>query len=216
MAFEQHFRQPEPHKLGNGLATFARHVWVFIVAVMVVPAAIAWLIRAGFAIGGCEPAAAACFADPANGIALTALKSTLDIAWMIGANTLVALGLTTLAAMAAIIGVRPINAAFTVLLMPHAVLFLPKWLVDYTAYPGCAVSEAHIGNCVLWGTKMGDAFHSAAVAYPSLIYTYTPFAVAGALIAGLLGWIVYWGACKVARAHENHIFKRTADPRSRG
>ncbi len=216
MAFEEHFRQPEPHRLGNGVATFARHVWLFIVSVMVVPVAIAWLIRAGFAIAGCDPAASACFTDSSNALAVSAFRSTLDIAWMIGANGLVALGLTTLAAMAAIIGVRPLNAALTVLIAPHAVLLLPVWLVYKTSYNGCAISEAHVGNCVLWGAKMGDAFHNAAIAYPSLIYTYTPFAIAGALIAGLLGWIVYWGACKVARAHENHIFKRTADPRSRG
>ena len=66
---------------------------------------------------------------------------------------------------------------------------------------------------MLWGTPMGDTFHNAAIA-PSLIYTFTPFAIAGALVAGLLGWIVYWGACKIARPTAHRLFKRTASPRS--
>lgn len=214
MAFEHHFGEPEPHKLGNGVATFARHVWLFIVAVMTVPIAAAWLIRGGFALTGCAPKAAACLADPANALGVQAFKATLDVAWMLGANDVVTLGIVTLAAMAAIIGLRPVHAALTVLILPHSALLLPVLLVGQTQYPGCAVSEAHIGNCVLWGFKMGDAFHNAAVA-PALIYTFTPFAVAGALVAGLLGWIVYWGACKVARPSPHHVFRHTASPRSR-
>src|SRR5262249_2275808 len=157
-----------------------RHVWKFVVLVLIVPVAAAWAIRGGFAIAGCTPTASACLADPANNIMSQAFKTMLDIAWMIGANDMVALSLTTLAAIAAIIGLRPVWAALTVLIAPHATLLLPVWLVMKTTYSGCAVSEAHIGDCVLWGQHMGDSFHNAAIA-PALIYTYTPFAVAGAL-----------------------------------
>jgi hypothetical protein len=144
----------------------------------------------------------------------SALKSTLDIAWLMGTNDIVTLGLTTLAAMAAIIGLRPVHAALTVLVVPLSTLLLPVWLVGNTAYVGCAVSEGRVGDCVLWGTRMGDTFHAAATA-PALIYTYTPFAVAGALVAGLLGWIVYWGARQMANPRLKQPFKRTASPRSR-
>lgn len=214
MAFADHFQDPEP-KLGNGMATFARHVWAFIVAALVLPVLAAWLIRGGFAIAGCEPAAAACLDDPANAIGSSALKATLDIAWLMGSTDIVTLGLTTLAAMAAIIGLRPIHAALTVLIVPLAALLLPVWLVGQTAYNGCAVSEGRVGDCILWGAHMGDTFHAAATA-PALIYTYTPFAVAGALVAGLLGWIVYWGARQMANPKVQRPFKRTASPRSRG
>lgn len=213
MAFADHFQEPEP-KLGNGMATFSRHVWLFIVAALTVPVLLAWGVRAAFAVAGCNPEAATCFADPANAIMGSALKATLDIAWLLGATDFITLGLTTLAAMAAIIGLRPIHAALTVLIVPLASLLLPVWLVGQTAYAGCAVSEGRVGDCVLWGTHMGDTFHAAATA-PSLIYTYTPFAVAGALVAGLLGWIVYWGARQMAIPKSQRPFRSTHAPRSR-
>jgi hypothetical protein len=212
MAFADHFEAPEP-KLGNGMATFARHVWLFIVLALTVPVLAAWIIRGAFAVLGCEPAAAACLEDPANAIMGSALKATLDIAWLMGTTDIVTLGLTTLAAMAAIIGLRPIHAGLTVLIVPLAALLLPVWLVSQTAYSGCAVSEGRVGDCVLWGTHMSDTFHAAATA-PALIYTYTPFAVAGALVAGLLGLIVYWGARQMANSRAQQPFKRTAAPRS--
>ena len=214
MAFEHHFSAPEPHKLGNGVATFARHVWLFVVLVLVVPVIAAWLARGGFAIAGCVPQAKACLTDPANALGVNAFKTTLDIAWIVGASDLTTLALITLAALAAIIGLRPVWAALTVLIVPHFSLLLPVLLVGQTSYNGCAISEAHIGSCVLWGFKMGDTFHNAAIA-PALIYTYTPFAVAGALVAGLLGWIVYWGACKVSRPSAHHVFRHTSATRSR-
>jgi len=213
MAFAHHFEEPEP-KLGNGMATFARHVWLFVVCALLLPVTAAWLVRGGFALGGCEPAAAACFTDPINMIMGNAFKATLNIAWMMGTTDIVTLGLTTLAAMAAIIGLRPVHSALTVLVVPLASLLLPVWLVGKTAYAGCKVSEGQVGDCVLWGTNMGDTFHMAATA-PALIYTYTPFAVAGALVAGLLGWIVYWGARQMAKPPANHTFKRTASRRPR-
>ena len=212
MAFADHFEEPEP-KLGNGMAAFARHVWLFIVLVLTLPVTAAWLFRGVFAVAGCEPSAAPCLGDPANAILGSAMKGTLDIAWMVGSTDIVTLGLTTLAAMAAIIGLRPVYAALTVLIAPLASLLLPVLLVGKTTYAGCAVSEGHVGDCVLWGMHMGDTFHSAASA-PALIYTYTPFAVAGALVAGLLGWIVYWGAVQMSKPPVHH-FRRTASRRPR-
>jgi hypothetical protein len=210
MAFQDHFEPPQPR--GNGVATVARHVWLFVVAALTLPVTAAWIVRGIFAVAGCEPAAAACMSDPANAILAAAFKATLDIAWLMGSMPELTLGLTTLATVAAIIGLRPIHAAVTVLVVPLAALLLPVWLVGSTAYPGCAVNEAQVGDCILWGAHMGDTFHNAAIA-PSLIYTYTPFAVAGALVAGLLGWIVYWGARQMAKPP--HPFKRTASPRPR-
>jgi len=209
MAFADHFAEEAPR--GNGFANFARHLWLFVVAALTLPVAAAWLARGAFAALGCEPAAAQCLSDPANAILIAAFKATLDIAWIMGTTPLLTLGLTTLATVAAIIGLRPVHAALTVLVVPLASLLLPVWLVGQTAYRGCAVSEAKIGDCVLWGAHMGETFHNAAIA-PALIYTYTPFAVAGALVAGLLGWIVYWGARQMSKPHP---FKRTASPRSR-
>ena len=46
---------------------------------------------------------------------------------------------------------------------------------------------------------MGMAFHNAATA-PQLIYTYTPIVVAGALVVGLLGWLILWGTKQMKKS----------------
>ena len=78
-------------------------------------------------------------------------------------------------------------------------LLLPTLLVSFTTYEGCQVNPDGLGDCKVWGETMGMSFHTAATA-PQLIYTYTPIVVAGALVMGLLGWIVLRGTQQMKKS----------------
>ena len=183
----------------NGTAAIAMRVWFAGLAVLLVPALAAWIIRGVGYAAQCEPNAASCFGAPYDAIMGAALKGTLDLAWLISTNVLLTLGIAIAAALAAIVALRPVGAALTMLIAPLASLLLPTLLVSLTAYDGCAVNVDGLGDCKVWGQSMGMSFHTAASA-PQLIYTYTPIIVAGALVAGLLGWIVLWGAKQMQKS----------------
>jgi hypothetical protein len=85
------------------------------------------------------------------------------------------------------------------LIAPLAALLLPTLLVSFTTYEGCQVNPDGLGDCKVWGETMGMSFHTAATA-PQLIYTYTPIVVAGALVMGLLGWIVLRGTQQMKKS----------------
>jgi len=53
-------------------------------------------------------------------------------------------------------------------------------------YPGCTVSEAGIGSCVLWGAEMGASFHAAA-GVQWQIYSFVPYSFSIALMLGIIG-----------------------------
>jgi hypothetical protein len=52
------------------------------------------------------------------------------------------------------------------------------------------VNEDGIGDCMLWGAKMGMSFHEAAVA-SSALYDTVPYSFALALMVGALGFVFF-------------------------
>ena len=180
------------HKRNGGVRVLACRIWWFGLAALLVPAAVAWIFRGvGYALH-CAPQAATCIPAPFTGMLGFALKGTLDLAWFVGATPPMTLGLTVFTGLAAVVAAHPARAAGTMFAAPLMALLLPVGLVGVSTYEGCIVNENGLGNCVLWGANMGMTFHRAAIA-PELIYSYTPLAVSGALVAGFLGWIVLWG-----------------------
>lgn len=182
----------------NGVAAVGTRIWLAGLALLLVPALAAWVVRLiGFAFS-CAPKSSGCLSSPFDGMMGAALKGTLDLAWMVSTNAAVMLGLAFIASFAAIVALRPLSAALTMFFAPLASLLLPKLLVNITAYNGCAVNADALGDCKVWGESMGKAFHNAAFA-SQLFYAYTPIMVAGALVVGLLGWIVLLGSRKMKK-----------------
>ena len=183
----------------NGTAAMATRVWLAGLAVLLVPALAAWIVRAiGFALK-CDPSATVCLGAPFDAALGAALRGTLDLAWIVSTTVPLTLGITFLAALASVVALRPVTAALTVLIAPLASLLLPTFLVSVTTYDGCQINPDGLGDCKVWGESMGMSFHTAATA-PQLIYTYTPIIGAGALVVGLLGWIVLWGTKQMQKA----------------
>ena len=83
---------------------------------------------------------------------------------------------------------RPILGALGMLVLPLLALWLPTLAVSSAAYNGCHINEAGVGDCALWGANMGMAFHKAAQA-PWLIDDFMPYAVALALMLGVIGFL---------------------------
>ena len=183
----------------NGVAAMGTRLWLIGLAVLLVPALAAWVVRLiGLALQ-CEPSAASCLGAPLDAVMGAALRTTLDISWLVSTTAPLTLGVAIFAALAAVVALRPVGAALTLLIAPLAALLLPTILVSFTKYEDCQVNVDGLGDCKVWGESMGMAFHTAASA-SQLIYTYTPIVVAGALVVGLFGWIVLWGAKQMKKA----------------
>ncbi len=176
-----------------GVRSVATAIWGFALAILLIPAIAAWAMRGAAFAFSCAPSAVSCLRPPYSVLMGSAFKGLLDLSWLMGATPPLTLGLAAFAALATVFALRPVLAALTLLLGPLTALLLPIALVGQTAYDGCAVNENNAGDCVLWGQSMGDSFHMAATA-PELISGYMPFAIAGALVAGLVGWIAQYGA----------------------
>lgn len=183
----------------NGITAMAKRLWLAGLAIMLVPSLAAWVVRGiGLALQ-CDPSGAACIGSPFDAALGAALRGTLDLAWLVSTTVPLTLGIAFLAALAAIVALRPVSAALTILIAPLAALLLPTLLVSFTTYEGCQVNPDGLGDCKVWGETMGMSFHNAASA-PQLIYTYTPIIVAGALVMGLLGWIVLRGTQQMKKS----------------
>jgi hypothetical protein len=189
---------PRTPRRKRGFRSLATHVWAYTLAAMLVPVLAAFALRGIAYAMHCEPAAASCFAPPFATMMGAALKGLLEFAWFTGATLPITMCLTVIAGVAAIAAGRPLAASGSVLMAPLAALLLPVALVGMTTYEGCAIDRNGIGECVLWGQSMGVAFHKAAIA-PELLYSYTPLCVSGAVMAGLLAWIVHWGCRQMDR-----------------
>lgn len=158
-------------------------VWALIAAIFLGPSLLAWIVRASAFGLGCAPGPAEC-----HGLALGGgFRDTLNLAWLIGTNTVFVVLLGVLAAITALCARRPLLAALSALVLPICALALPTLAVFVSRYHGCAVNEAGIGTCRLWGAQMGMSFHTAATA-PWLLYDIVPYSFAAALMLGLIGW----------------------------
>jgi hypothetical protein len=183
----------------NGAAAVAMGIWFAGLAVMLVPAIVAWIVRVvGYAVH-CEPSAPQCLGSPFDAILGAILRGSLDLSWLVSTTVPFTLGITFLAALAAVVALRPVTAALTVLIAPLAAILLPTFIVGATTYDGCQINPDGLGDCKVWGEPMGMAFHTAATA-TQLLYTYTPIVAAGALVVGLFGWLVLWGSKQMKKA----------------
>jgi hypothetical protein len=171
---------PPPRRTG------ALRVWALATALLTLPAVLVWAVR-GAAYGlRCQPGPAACGGLPLG----LALRHALDVAWFIGADSLLGIALAFAAALAALWARRPLLAALSMLLLPIAAVLLPTFAVYASLYNGCDVNEAGVGNCTLWGTRMGMSFHHAAMAQ-WLIYGFAPYTFAMALMIGIIGVLFF-------------------------
>src|SRR5689334_7865601 len=140
-------------------------------------------VRGIVATAQCGRGVAICRGLPLGG----AFRDALALAWALGTNTWLLLGIAIAAAIAPMFMRRPILGASAMLFGPLLALMLPMAAVYSTAHPGCAISEA--GECVLWGAPMGDSMHAAA-AVPGVVYGFAPLSFALALMLGVLGWFI--------------------------
>jgi hypothetical protein len=158
-------------------------IWLACVALLLGPSLLVWIVRGVGLAARCAPGP-----DPCRGIALGGgLRDALLLAWSVGTNTLFLMTITLVAAIAGMSARRPLLGASTLLLLPLATLMLPIAAVYSAAYDGCAVNEAGIGDCHLWGAQMGMSFHLAANA-PWLIYGFAPYSFSLALMLGVVEW----------------------------
>jgi len=169
-------------EIQSGQRHTARNIWAACVAVLIVPAAMAWIVRLVALGAQCAPGP-----DPCRGMALGGgLRDALALTWLINSNSLVLLAIAFVATVASLFARRPLRAALTFLLLPLAALIVPMAVVFVSMYPGCTVSEAGIGSCVLWGAEMGASFHAAA-GVQWQIYSFVPYSFSIALMLGIVG-----------------------------
>jgi len=181
------FNSPPP-PTGRGKALW---VWFILAMALLGPALLAWGVRGIAFAFSCKPGPEICHGLPLGYV----LHSTLDLAWFIGTNTFAALMVALAAGIAALFAKRPLFAALSLLALPLATLVLPSFAVFYSTYGGCQPNESGIGDCLLWGSHMGMAFHHAAMA-PWLIYALMPYAFALSLMVGAIGFMF----CRERRA----------------
>jgi hypothetical protein len=162
-----------------------RNTFVACVGLLLGPSLLVWAVRGIAAAAQCAPGPELC-----RGVALGgALREVLSLAWALGTNTWLLLGVAVLAALAAMFMRRPLLGATTLLILPLAALTAPMAAVYSALYQGCIISESGVGDCLLWGAQMGTSFHNAANV-PWLIYGFAPFSFALSLVLGILGWFI--------------------------
>jgi len=160
----------------------ARNIWVACIAILIGPAAMAWIVRLVALGAQCAPGPQLC-----RGMALGGgLRDALALAWAINSNSLLLLSIAFVATIACLFARRPLRAALTFLLLPLAALIVPMALVFTAMFPGCTVSEAGVGSCTLWGAEMGMSFHTAA-GVQWQIYSFVPYSFSIALMLGVIG-----------------------------
>jgi hypothetical protein len=161
-------------------------VWTSCVALLVVPAILAWFVRGTAYAMSCAPGPDAC-----RGIALGGgMRDALNLGWTISLNTLICVLVSLVAALAALKARHPLLAALTMLLLPTAALALPAFAVFTVTNADCMPNEAAVGECVLWGTKMGMSVHNAVMAEYDL-FGMVPYTFALALMVGVVGFLFF-------------------------
>ncbi len=158
-------------------------IWAAVVLATIGPALLALVVRAVAFAYRCTPSP-----QPCHGLALGGgLHDTLNLAWAVGFDTLLIVLAGIVAAVAALSARKPLLGGLSAFALPLAALGLPTFAVYVSTYDGCAVNEAGVGSCLLWGSKMGMSFHNAAMA-PWLLYEIMPYSFAAAVMLGLIGW----------------------------
>ncbi len=170
-------------------------------SLLIVPALLVWIVRGVAFAESCAPGPSLCQGLPFG----LGLEDALDLAWALPTNTALLITIAVAATIAGIIAKRPFLAAASLLILPVASLVLPMIAVTSAHYDGCVIDESGVGDCVLWGAKMGMSFHTAAQV-PGLIFDFFPYTAALALMLGLLGW--FFAQPRPARSHAMARMKR--------
>jgi hypothetical protein len=161
----------------------AIRVWAICCAALIAPSLLVWAVRGTAYALHCAPGPGQC-----NGMTLGAgLRDTLNLAWALPGNSLLLLVIAFTAAVAAVIARRPLLGAMTLIVVPVLALVLPTIAVFSSTYDNCPVNDGGIGDCPLWGTNMGMAFHLAANVN-DMVYGFAPYTFAAALMLGMIGW----------------------------
>ena len=159
-------------------------MWVLCVLVLIGPSLLVWAVRGVAFAYHCTPGPDLCHGMPLGG----GLRDTLNLAWFAGVNTTLTLAIALVAAVAGLCERKPLMAALSIIVLPLAALLLPTLAVLMSGYDGCKISESGVGDCTLWGGKMGMAFHTAAQT-TGLVYDFMPYAVSLSLMLGLVGFL---------------------------
>jgi len=157
--------------------------WAVCVAVLLGPSALVWIVRGAAYVAQCDPGPGLCHSMPLG----AGLRDALAFAWAISTKTLLLIGLSILATLAAFRARRPLLGTISLLVLPILSLVLPMMAVLVSRYDGCPVATDGIGSCTLWGASMGMSFHTAAMV-PDIIYGIAPYTFALTLMLGLLGF----------------------------
>jgi hypothetical protein len=158
-------------------------VWGVCVTLLLGPALLAWVVRGGPAVMACAPGPGTCQDMTFGG----GLRDTLALAWIIPTNTFLLITLSLTATMAAFCDRRPMLGTLSFFFLPLLSLALPTLVVYLSMYDGCEVNSDGVGNCMLWGARMGRSFHSAALGI-DLIIALAPYLTALTVMLGILGW----------------------------
>lgn len=177
-----HFDPPPPPPKRTG----AIYLLCVAATILLAPSLLVWFVRGVGMAMQCAPGPDLCRGQPLGG----GLRDALDLAWIVGANPLVAVGIAFVGGVAALTARRPLSAGLSLLLLPLAALLLPTLAVWSSLYNGCQVNEAGVGDCTLWGAQMGMAFHQAA-RVPGMIYDLAPYSFALALMVGAIGLLFF-------------------------
>jgi len=158
-------------------------VWAVCVAIVLVPSILVWIVRGAGYAEQCVPGPDLCRGMMLGG----GLRDTLALAWSVGTDVVLLVGLSFLAMAAAFVARKPLTGTLSLLFLPFLALALPSLAVYTSKYDDCAVSSDGIGNCRLWGADMGMSFHTAA-SVPDIVLGIAPYCVALVVMMGIIGW----------------------------
>jgi hypothetical protein len=177
-----HFDPPPPPPKRTG----AIYLLCAAAAILLAPSLLVWFVRATGMALQCAPGPAPC-----RGMALGGgLRDALDLAWIVGADPIIAIGIAFIGSVAAMTARRPLSAGLSMLILPIAAVILPTLAVWSSMFEGCQANEAGVGDCTLWGAQMGMAFHTAA-RVPGMIYDIAPYSFALALMVGAIAFLFF-------------------------
>jgi hypothetical protein len=177
-----HFDPPPPPPKRTG----AIYILCTAATILLAPSVLVWFVRLVAMGMQCAPGPDLCRGQMLGG----GLRDALDLAWIVGANPMIAISIAFVGGVAALSAHRPLSAGLSLLTLPIAALVLPTVAVWTSMYSGCQVNEAGVGDCTLWGAPMGMAFHQAA-RIPDMIYDIAPYTFALALMVGAIGFLFF-------------------------
>lgn len=162
------------------------NVWLACVALLVVPSLLVWFVRGTAFALSCDPTPELCRGMTLGG----GMRDALNFTWFIVLDALLCIAVSFVAAVAAVKARRPLVGALTMLLLPIAALGLPALAIYSVTSADCMPNEAGVGECVLWGAKLGMSAHNAVLA-ENMLFDMAPYTFALALMIGVVGFLLF-------------------------